>query len=399
MVVSRNQLVLMYTASLIVGVMGVFFSYHTDITSSLAWIKWGNDQAWVGDSVRLISLYLLALLLITTSFRAGRRRDEQSFSLTFGIKNTTISLVFFLTVLILNFYYYPIYFEIELLRTTDTYLSLSDIELVRSNYFEQVYKPFFVYFFYSFSLWVGIILPTFLILVDGFFEDYKKANESIIKLPEYLLPCLNDLEKRKDGNNLSSFKQVVSDLGKRNQDVILKLRFLVQRYLPALLVVIIGYVVFNILLSDTAVGTNKELVQAQTPEAKSTFGWVIIIYLFIFGVFITMFAKVFNSYRYEIEEQIYSLNKFVSNNSLNYEFDDIVRSVTEKWDIRYKNVAVFIMQTLISSGSLSLPILITFAATISWAGISGYADELIPISIQNLIDEYFTRDIDKWATE
>ena len=389
--VTQNRLVLVYSIALITGLIGVYFSYHTDLTSSNAWRKWGNDQAWVGDSARLLALYLLAVLLITTSFRAGRKRTEKTYTIQINLRNIAVTAIFFTTALALNFYYYPIYFEKELLRTTDTYLSMADIELVKLDYYGQVYKPFFSYIFYALALWIGIILPTFLILLDGFKEDHRKAMISIRTLSD-TDPGVHLEAKWNDEDSIHQFKQTVSDLGKRNQDCVQALRLIVQRYLPALLVVIIGYTIFNILLSDAAISPGKHLVKTQTAEAKSSFGWIIIIFLVICIIFIMMFARLFNSYRYSIEESIQSLKDFVSNKSLSYEYDEIVLAASEKWDIRLKNVALFIGQTLISSGSLSLPILITFAASVSWAGINGYADELIPITLRDIVTEKFIRE-------
>lgn len=194
--------------------------------------------------------------------------------------------------------------------------------------------------------------------------------------------------KQKDSHDL--LRQTLSDLQVLNDDCILGMRHLVQRYLPALLVVITGYIAFNILLSDAAIAPDRQLARAQTAEARSSFGWIILIYLLIFIVFIYKFATVFNRYRLAVKDAIDGIRELVEDRSPSYEYRDIIQERTEHWDINRKNLPNFIVTTLVTTGSLSLPIMILFLGVLVSA-IVQYSDELVPISIMNFINEKFTQ--------
>lgn len=98
-----SSLIRLYITSCVIGLIGVYFSYHTLIFSSTAWIKWGNGQAWVGDSVRIITLCFFALLLTCISYRPQRDELFSGYFISNRISNWVIFFVFLLTIIFLNF--------------------------------------------------------------------------------------------------------------------------------------------------------------------------------------------------------------------------------------------------------------------------------------------------------
>lgn len=182
MELSMRNLVTIFAAATLVALGGVYLAYHTNLTSSNAWIKWGNDQAWVGDSFRLLVLSIFALLLVTVSFNVGRKPHDRFYRIYFTWKNIAIALIFFITVTWLNFYYYPIYFELEVLSNKFGYFTTSELSTIEANYFDQIYRPFFAYYFYALPLWCFIILPTFLIFLNGFSDDYRRLLAALEQL-------------------------------------------------------------------------------------------------------------------------------------------------------------------------------------------------------------------------
>jgi len=386
--VSAGRLTLIYSGALGVGLVAVFLAYHTELTSSKAWMSWGGGRAWVGDSVRLLMLYCLAVLLVKTSFRAGRGRDEVDYGISISPLNIVVVCIFVLTLVVLNFYYYPLYFELELLKTSGSSLSPADIALVKSDYFSQVYKPFFIYFFYAFALWIGIILPSFLVLLDGFFDDIKRTKDAIDRLASSEI-CCRFKQNWREQDSLDQLKQALWEMQVLSDECVTRLRCVVQRYLPALLVVVTGYVMFNILLSDAAIGPDRQFARSQTDIARSSFAWIVIIYLVIFTLFIHTFYRAFSAYRYAVTESIDCIKAFTLTKSDSYLYGELIECRTEKWDISNKNNSAFIFVALIAPGSLSLPALLLFVGTFFWGALQ-YGEQLAPILILEFIENTFT---------
>lgn len=388
---TRRQLLIMFMVSTLVSLAGVFFAYHTEVTSSAAWIKWGNNQAWIADSFRLIVLTSFASLLILVSFSVERPEDNIAFHITINTRNILFILIFLGVVTLLNFYYYPIFFKTELLdNNKHNYLSQIDLQAIKADYFGQVYKPFFAYFFYSLPLWCFIIMPTFLIFLDGSITDYKNLCYIVDRIKSEKRMAFTDQNKSSD-QEAEALEQELSDLREMNDDCILAFRTIVQRYFPAVLLVLIGFTLGNILLSDQLMIGDRVLVPAQTPEAQSSIAWVIIIFLIICSILIGILSYRFNQYRQSLAKRLDLLIFEVKKRKMHHQYRDAIKDDSEKWDLRKLPVLTFLFTTLVNTGTIYLPLLLSIWISILAFVYNDHYHTLIPISIKQFFFEYLTR--------
>lgn len=389
-IINKHKLALFFLLSAIVSLAGVYFSYHTEITSSTAWGKWGNNQAWVGDSARLISLYVFATFLVMISFNRNKPKNEDHYIIDISICNFLISVIFIATATILNFYWYPLHFEDELIGNKSGLLSSSDIDLVREQPFEQVYKPFISYYFYALGLWVGIILPTFLIFIGGFRSDYKLAKYYLKKLKTYKSKERFDQCFLNDSSVLS-IQEVLSEMGDIKDSYETSLRNIAQRYLPVLMLVFIGYALGNVLLTDIEIRGDQTLVPTQTDEARSTFAWIFLVFLVICGVLVFYFSKLLSGYLESLEYKLKEIKDYVSADKYSFLLKEEVKKKEDIWTLKQKNLLSYVWETVFKSGSIYIPLLATIAL-LSWQFIiEGHWMELIPLELQRMIEEKFLR--------
>lgn len=390
---TRRQLLIMFLVSMLVSLAGVFFAYHTEITSSNAWIKWGNDQAWIGDSFRLLVLTSFASLLILVSFSVERPEDNIAFQVKMNTLNILFVLTFIVVVTLLNFYYYPIFFKTELLDNNKyNYLSQIDLQAIKDDNFGQVYKPFFAYYFYSLPLWCFIIMPTFLIFLDGSITDYQKLCHIVDRIKTDKRIAFTDQNKSLD-KEAAALEQELSDLREMNDDCILAFRTIVQRYFPGVLLVLIGFTLGNLLLSDHLMVGGRVLVPAQTPEAQSSIAWVIILFLIICSILIGILSYRFNQYRQSLANRLDLLIFEVKKRKMHHQYRDAIKDDSEKWDLRKLPVLTFLFTTLVNTGTIYLPLLLSIWISLLAFVFNDHYDTLIPISMKQFFVEHLTRPI------
>lgn len=388
---SIGQLVATFAVATVMALLGVFLAYHTNLTSSNAWIKWGNNQAWVGDSFRLLVLSIFALLLVTVSFNVGRKPQNRIYRIYFNWRNLGIATVFLLTVTWLNFYYYPIYFELEVLSNKFSYFTASELLDIEVNYFGQIYKPFFTYYFYALPLWCFIILPTFLIFLNGFIDDYKCLLAALEQLRADKRVAFIE-KKRNRSKEMAELKSELSGLEKLSKQCVECLRMLVQRYFPVLLVVLLGFGLGNLLLTGAVTVGDKMLAPIQTREAISSFAWVIIIFIAIFSILFYYLIKSFDQYRSILASRIDRLLDEVESRKLDHGFWDLIQERSKSWDPREIDILRFLMSTFINRGVIHLPILIVVTLALFTIILNGYFQAIIPLSVEEFIQKYFLRD-------
>jgi uncharacterized membrane-anchored protein YitT (DUF2179 family) len=298
--------------------------------------------------------------------------------------------VFFLTVTALNFYYYPIYFEQDVLRNTFGYLSAADMLTVKANYFDQIYKPFFSYYFYALPLWCLVILPTFLIFLNGFGEDYRILKTSIDALSTERKVAFVE-GARSDTEEMLALKEELSHLKRLSKTCIHNLRMLVQRYLPVLLVVLIGFGLGNLLLTGAIKAGTSVLAPIQTKEAISSFAWIIVIFVAICALLFIYLVRLFSEYRQALSLRVDRLLDEVTRRNLNHTFWDTINDDSKVWDTREIDILPFLLSTLINRGVIHLPILLFATMALFAFVVNGYLQAITPLSVQEFFQKYFVR--------
>lgn len=382
---------LLIVVSTAISFAGVYLAYHGPWISSDAWRQWGNDQAWIADVTRLLFLSVLATFLVSVSFL--RRCDEvpDSYCLKLDYVNIPIFAVFLAVVSSLNFYYYPPHFEAELLKNRYGYLSSGTIKLIQIDYFGQVYKPYFAYFFYSFGLWCGIIMPTFSIFIKGFITDSRKVKRFQDRIESY--PAIEQfLEKHAEDAKLDSLNAVLSDLGDLRDGCQHSLRNLSQRYLPAIFLVFISHVLGSIVLAQGGEFAGaQDYVSTMTVEARSSNSWVILIYIVICIGLVSYFSYLLSNYLSVLEKKLGELRLHVSSTGYSYEYKEAVKAREVDWTLKEKNIISYVYETIFKSGSIYIPLLASLALLCWQYVVIDHMDVLLPKTISDWIKETFLR--------
>lgn len=240
---------------------------------------------------------------------------------------------------------------------------------------------------------MGIILPTFLIFVNGFISDYSSTKKTVDKLIEYdEVARFSDLHGK--NKEISSLEEVLSELDGYVDSIQFQLSGLAQRYFPTIMVVWVGFGVFNILLSSRGIGENIELISSQTDEARSTFGWIIIIFFVICVAFIGSFAGIIQRYRKKLLAKLWNIDDFLESEKFDYQFKDLARKKRKSIPVINGDILVFSTQILLKSGSFHIPLLAALTSFIFYMALGNNFEDLLPIEINNLIKKYFTRESD-----
>lgn len=376
--VSIRWLVLLNILSCVIALVGVYYSYHTDLTSSISWIKWGNNQVWVGDTLRVVTLCVFSILLLSVSYKPRQINAFEGYKFKATSLNISISLVFIVTVCYLNFYYYPSYFEQALLNNKFGFLEEGDIKRIKENYFTEVYKPYFVYFFYSAGLWFGIILPTFLMFINEFRADLISTKLKIKLVEDYDL-ITEFVKLYRSNNSPTSIKESLKKLQGLLYAAETSLKNLSQQYFPTIMVVFLGFAIFNILLSSIGLDGNKVLVESQTVEVKSTFGWIIIIFIVIFLIFMSLFTTALGRYRDIVDSNFDALYSYLIQSDYSHEFTDVVIEKREKLRLSNKNIITYIINTILKNGSIHIPLLAILTTLLFGLVVKDNFEELLPL--------------------
>lgn len=235
-------------ASLIVGFLGTYFSYNGPL-SSATWRYWSED-AWLKDGARLLLVFIFAnaiLFLINFSKAEGTtNHDSDSSQYRRGYRYECIVIAIALIfLLIFNFAISPPSFHDELLvrldEDKDTQKAERIRQLIENDYFNEIYKPYFVYIFHSTSFWIGLSLSTMLSILRGFLPDWKDltdvrkdiketCNDSEEPAPEAGAKPILDLDK------IVLIKVKLSFFNA-------KLRDISERYMPIGFIIIIGLLI------------------------------------------------------------------------------------------------------------------------------------------------------------
>src|SRR5215472_6258692 len=162
------EVVVWFVAILVLSTLGTYLSYHGPLSSDTM-RAWGNRQAMNPvnmDVVRLVlgllaALYIIWGMGVFSSKREGRQRLLLSLPLRryewwVCAVGTGLLLVFALV-------FQPRYgFRQDLVR-----LKID----VPANTFTQITRPYLAYAVYMAGLWLGVVLPVFLLLVRSIALD------------------------------------------------------------------------------------------------------------------------------------------------------------------------------------------------------------------------------------
>ncbi len=386
----RRLLYIMLVSTLI-SIAGVYTAYN-GITSSQAWMEWGDDRIWKIDIIRLLYVLLISIFLTRTTLRSRYEELPDHYKFKFDLLNISIIVFCILIVTYLNFIYYPPNFCKEILQSV--FVSEETKLLVKQNYFDQIYKPYFFYFFYTICLWMGIIAPTFSIFVKGFIIDYKKTRKIFHEIKRFdVSKEFKKIHKKKpDLKSIKRLLSIVEDYRVRYEE---SLRDLVQRYAPMILLVFIGHST-NVIYTSSGLdlGNNRELANTMTEEARSSYNWIVTFYLIVCLIFAYYFAKVLSNFFNVIEKKLNDLRNYVERNKYSFEYKNEIRVREKQWTLKEINIFIYLWNKVFKTRSIYLPFLI-FVSIIVWQSIiKGNIEWLLPKEIIDFIQDIFIRDID-----
>ena len=216
------EVVVWFSAILVVSTLGTYLSYHGPLSSETM-RAWGNRQPMNPvnmDVLRLVLGFLAALYIlwgmgVFSSKREGRERLLLSLPLRryewwACVLGTGLLLVFALV-------FQPLYgFRQDLVRLR--------IE-VPANTFQQITRPYLAYVVYMGGLWLGVVLPVFLLLVRSISLDRAEWRrwQTVVAA-----------DRRDFDITPPTFQGYVADL----ENYILFIKDVVERYFPVFLAVI-----------------------------------------------------------------------------------------------------------------------------------------------------------------
>ncbi len=393
-----RKLIWLLAGATVVSFLGVYVSYNGPWLTSTAWQQWGHDQAWKADATRLVFISVFAAFLLLVSFLRRCQGVPEYYGLTLDAKNVAVFSVFLVAVCWLNFVYYPENFYKELLLNKYGYLSPDTLNNIKQDFFNEVYLPYFAYFFYSYGLWCGVILPAFIIFIRGFIYDYAKAKSALEEIQNYAAIRIFEEEFSQSKSPLA-MDFVLTKLDDIKDHSQYALRNLSQRYLPAIFLVFIAYTLGSIMFSQgTGFDETFDYVSTMTTEARSSNSWVILIFVIICAVLVVYFSVLLSNFLDVLEYKLDDLSNHIDRGQesigkeLYVKYKKDIKDAQKNWTLKERNLIIYVYETIFKSGSIYIPLLASIVLLI-WRQylVSENVDVLLPTTIIEWIEENYLR--------
>jgi len=353
---TRRGVLLWFLLVLVVSTLGTYFSYHGVFSSeaSRQWAKHQRANPITMDVSRVLLSAGAALLIVwNLGVFNARRTSEEPDLLCIALRRYERWIFGIVTTLLLAsaFVFQPLYgFKKEVI----------DLGLPSQPAFDQLVKPYFPYTLYMLGLWVGIVLPVFLVFIRSLVSDVDRGKRS----REVLGTNRGDV-------NVTQlvFQQFVADF----EDYFIFLKEAAERYLSVFLLLIIVLWVEQITpLESSATHFASEIVK--------TILWVFWIPAMLLSVY--LLVKVYDDARSPVMSVLSAFAKNLRNEPDKHEL--FTRVIDKRIELSDRGGATF-LKTVVINGRVSVYLLITVASPVIRLFLSqGGAKAIFPDWLINL---------------
>jgi len=364
-----------YLAAGAIAAVGTRLAYGGPLSSD-AWRCWSGPNAWERDVARLVVASILALFMLwNMDAFAGEWKDQKDHYLFFRLRRYEwVTLLLVIAVLLLvtlqvNRQDFRTGLPARAALQQSAYCR--DIESrVSANQFGQILKPYFPYLLYVFGLWIGVVLPVFLVLLRRLRADWEHWKESRSRL--------DDSVKTLSQSHLNS--PTFETLLLAFQDHIIGVKEVAERYVPVLLAI-------SLILLYEQLTTSKQTVTPPAVELGKLALWLLLGPVLIACV--TMVAIGYQNAAHKVESGFRILVRASVKSSGSAELvDRIVRARAKlMWD---ESPASFVL-SVAKSATISIPLLLTVTAYVlhSLSGPEGWIGIFIPKAVINFVKNIF----------